>query len=86
MPTPSCAQQGGDTASLALPCRSQCWGSSSFHPALLWQRATGCPAAEGTMGRKALIPAVMDTLLLQGGADGRNWGLAYLLLSFVNRW
>lgn len=43
-------------------------------------------AAGETMERKALIPAVMDTLLLQGGADGRNRGLGYLLLSFVNRW
>lgn len=64
-----------------------CMGApGSFHPALLWQRATGCPRCWETMERKALIPAVMDTLLLQGGADGRNWGLGYLLLSFVNRW
>lgn len=27
------------------------------------------------MERKALISPVMDTLLLKGGADGRNWGL-----------
>lgn len=77
------ALQGQTAAGAAGPIARD---SSSFHPAPLWQRATGCPAAEGTMGRKALIPALMDTLLLQGGADGRNWGSAYLLLSFVNRW
>lgn len=47
-------------------------------------------AAEGTMERKALISPVMDTLLLKGGADGRNWGpgtqVFFLLLSFVNCW
>lgn len=73
----SCPARGAQAAAGGAP--------GSFHPALLWQTATGCPGCPGTMGRKALIPAAMDTLLLQGGADGRNWGLGYLLLSFVNR-
>lgn len=38
--------------------------------------------AEETMERKALISAVMDTLLLKGGADGRNWGLGALFVGY----
>lgn len=40
-------------------------------------------AAEETMERKALISPAMDTLLLKGGADGRNWGPGARFFAFI---
>lgn len=35
------------------------------------------------MERKALISPAMDTLLLKGGADGRNWGPGARFFAFI---
>lgn len=66
-----------------------CWGGRcvAFIPLHGGRGPWAVLAAEETMERKALISPVMDTLLLTGGADGRNWGPGaqdFLLLSFVN--